>query len=158
MASAIPSAARNLLARGFTVGKAGLLLAGLLAARPIVTQAQQATPAAAPTLAAPDTLAAIHRLYAAKRKKLLPIVTGTVAADVVGIALIGATVDGGGYVDGRVIGQGLTGLLGLVVVGTEVLFYTSVYGKQREARAVAAFEAHQLPRHLRRQLKPRYFQ
>jgi hypothetical protein len=102
-------------------------------------------------------VAALHRLFAAKRRKLVPIVAGTIVADAAGIALIGATVDSGGYVDGRVIGQAFTGIVGLVVVGAELLFYTSTYGTKKEQRAVAAFEAHQLPRHLKRQLKARYF-
>jgi hypothetical protein len=103
-------------------------------------------------------VAALHWLFAAKRKKLLPIVAGTVAADVAGVAIIGATVEGGGFIDGRVVGQALTVIAGVAVVAAEVLFYSTAYGKKKEQRAVAAFEAHQLPRHLRRQLKARYFQ
>lgn len=142
-----------------------LLFAGLLlAAGPAAAQAPRvlASPntAGAPAIAtaAPDTVAALHRLFATKRKKLLPIVVGTLAADAAGIAVIGATVEPGGLIDGRVVGQVLTGMLGVVVIGTEVLFYGANYSKSKEQRAVAAFEAHQLPRHLKRQLKARYFQ
>jgi hypothetical protein len=106
---------------------------------------------------APDTVAALHHLFAAKRRKLLPIVGGTAAASAAGIALIGATVEGGGQHDGRVVGQGLVGILGVLTVGTEVLFYSTSYGMKAEQRAVAAFAARQLPRHLRRQLKAKYF-
>jgi hypothetical protein len=141
----------------------GLLLALLLLlASPTFAQgsaAALASPVAAPAVTAtPDTLAALHRLFAAKRKKLMPIVAGTLVADVAGVVIIGSTVDSGGYVDGRAIGQAFTVILGVVVVGAEVLFYTSAYGKTKEQRAVAAFEAHRLPRHLKRQLKARYFQ
>lgn len=135
-----------------------LLLTGLLSSGSPVAQAQQAAPTTSlAASAAPDTVAALHRLFAAKRKKLVPIVAGTLAADVAGIAIIGSTVESGGFVDGRVIGQALTGILGVVAVGAEVLFYATVYGKKKEARAVAAFEAHQLPCHLKRQLKAKYF-
>lgn len=136
-----------------------LLMAGLLAFTPGWLYAQQPQPAplASPP-AAPDTVAALHRLFAAKRKKLLPIVAGTVAADAAGVAIIGATVEGGGFIDGRIVGQVLTVGAGVAVVAAEVLFYTTVYSKRKEQRAIAAFEAHQLPRHLRRQLKAKYFQ
>jgi hypothetical protein len=134
-----------------------LLLSVLLAGSSLVAQAQVA-PVAQVAVAAPDTVAALHRLFAAKRKKLLPIVVGTVAADVAGVIIIGSTVDSGGFIDGRILGQALTGILGVVVVGTEVLFYTSIYSKKKEQRAVTAFEAHQLPRDLKRQLKAKYFQ
>ena len=142
-----------------------LLFVGLLlAAGPAAAQAPRVlaspdavgAPAVAP--AAPDTVAALHRLFAAKRKKLVPIVAGTLVADVAGIAVIGATVESGGLIDGRVVGQVLTGLLGVVAMTTEVLFYSANYGKKKEELAVAAFEAHQLPRHLKRQLKAKYFQ
>ena len=139
------------------------LMSLLLAGRPGLAQvspplAQPATFAAGPSAPAPDTVAALHRLYAAKRHKLLPIVAGTIAADAAGIAIVGATVQTGGLLDSRAIQQVLVGALGVLAVGTEVLFYTYGYGRKKEERAVAAFEAHQLPRHLRRQLKARYFQ
>jgi hypothetical protein len=128
------------------------------AAAILAAQAQQVAPAAPVAVAAPDTVAALHRLFAAKRKKLVPIVAGTLVADAAGIIIIGATVDGGGLIDGRVLGQAMTGILGVIAVGTEVLFYTSIYSKKKEQRAIDAFEAHQLPRHLKRQLKAKYFQ
>ena len=121
--------------------------------RPVIMPAPLAAPAVPP-----DTVAALHRLFAAKRRKLLPIVAGTAVASAAGIALIGATVEGGGQHDGRVAGQGLVGILGILTVGTEVLFYSTSYSKDKEQRAVAAFAAHQLPQHLRRQLKAKYFQ
>jgi peptidoglycan/LPS O-acetylase OafA/YrhL len=140
-----------------------LLVALLLASRPGFAQprrpaARPDTLAMEPATPAPDTVAALHRLFAAKRKKLLPIVAGTVAADALGIAVVGATVDSRGWVDSRALGQALVGVLGVVAVGTEVLFYTATYSRKKEQRAVAAYEAHQLPRHLKRQLKARYFQ
>ena len=138
-----------------------LLVALLLASGPAAAQALlPAAPlpaATGPTVSAPDTVAALHRLYAAKRRKLLPIVAGTVAADAIGIAVVGATVQNRGLLDGRDILQGLVGALGVIAVGTEVLFYTGSYGRKKEERAVAAYQAHQLPRHLKRQLKARYF-
>jgi len=137
-----------------------LLLALCSTAAPAQTFRPVTTPpplAAAPAVP-PDTVAALHRLFAAKRRKLLPVVAGTAAASAAGITLIGATVEGGGQHDGRVVGQGLVGVLGLLTVGTEVLFYSTSYGKDKEQRAVAAFAAHQLPHHLQRQLKAKYFQ
>jgi peptidoglycan/LPS O-acetylase OafA/YrhL len=136
-----------------------LLLASRLgSAQTLGSAARPDTLAMGPATPALDTVAALHRLFAAKRKKRLPIVAGTIAADALGIAVVGATVDSGGWVDDRALGQALVGVLGVIMVGTEVLFYTAAYSRKKEERAVAAYEAHQLPRHLKRQLKARYFQ
>ncbi|MGI4736445.1 MAG: hypothetical protein ACRYG7_14820 [Janthinobacterium lividum] len=133
-----------------------LLLSLLLASSPAGAQAiPSKTSVAAPV--APDTVAALHRLFAYKRKKLLPIVAGTVAADAVVLGVVSATVPSEGWIDSRAIGQALTVMLGGVVVVAEVLFYRA-YSPKKEQRAIADFEAHRLPRSIRRQLKGRYFE
>jgi hypothetical protein len=135
-----------------------LLIAGLLlAAGPATAQAAPVSTLAALPAAAPDTVAALHRLFVAKRKKLLPIVAGTVAADAVVLGVVSATTPNGGFIDERVVGQVLTVVVGGAVVLAEVLFYQQ-YSPKKEQRAIAAFEAHRLPRHLKRQLKGRYFE
>jgi peptidoglycan/LPS O-acetylase OafA/YrhL len=135
-----------------------LLLALLLLGSARIAQAQQVPPTPYTAAQAPDTVAALHRLFAAKRKKLLPIVAGTVAASTAGVVIVGSTVDSGGFIDDRAVGQALSVIVGVAAVSAEVLFYSIAYGKTKEQRAVAAFEAHQLPRHLKRQLKAKYFQ
>lgn len=143
-----------------------LLLLALLATCP-GAQAQlvpAATPtrlnpsvAPAPVAAAPDTAAALHRLFAAKRKKLLFVVLGTVAAELAGQAVIGATVHGGtGIINERDADHFLLALVAVPVVIAEGLFYAQ-YNRKHEQRAIDSFQAHRLPRHLARQLKARYF-
>jgi len=139
-----------------------LLLAFLLAAGPLLAQntpaiALPALLAAASPAGVPDTAAAIHRLFAAKRKKLLFILLGTVTAEVAGQAVIGATVHGGtGVINERDADHFLAALVAVPVVIAEGLFYAQ-YNRKHEQQALAEQQAHQLPKHLRRQLKARYF-
>ena len=140
-----------------------LLVALLLACRP--GGAQTPYPAARPdsvavarlAAPAPDTVAAIHRLFAAKQRKLAFILIGTAAAEVAGQVVVGTTVQGGGIIDSRAIDQFFVAVLAVPVAVAEVLFYTQ-YNEKHEARAQADFEAHRLPPSLKRRLKPRYFQ
>ncbi|WP_382315562.1 hypothetical protein [Hymenobacter bucti] len=104
---------------------------------------------AAPLAADTDTVAALHRLFASQRRKRSYVVG--VTAVVVGAGLIPDSSPG------AIISQRVAVLfLGIPVLGAELLYYNA-FSQKREQRAVAAFEAHQLPRALRRRLKARYF-
>jgi len=125
-----------------------LLLALLLAAGPAV--AQNPVAAAQPdslvaAQAAPDTAAAIHRLFAARRARSY-IITGLVV-------IPGAI---GLLVDGNSIG---TAVYPIVAAPYELanLICHRRYRKKAEARALLAFQAHQLSPKIRRKLKPKYF-
>ena len=134
-----------------------LLLAALgLANSPATTQAQALTAPAVtltqPVPAAPDTVAAIHRLFAHKRP--------------VRLAVLGANLGLGvaSYLDGihtnDPVGVGLTYIFIVpVFAGTTlgILLGSAQYSHRKEARALQAFEMHQLPERIRQRLKPRYF-
>lgn len=51
----------------------------------------------------------------------------------------------------------LYGLGAIAIIAVDFVF-GDAYSRKNEQRAIAAFEAHQLPRHLKRRLKARYFQ
>lgn len=121
-----------------------------------VARSDSLAPAVAAAPAVPDTVAALHRLFAAKRRKLAFILIGTATAELVGQTVVGTTVPGGGIIDDRAITQFAVALLTVPVVVAEVLFYAQ-YNQKHEARAVEDFQLHRLPRHLRRQLKAKYF-
>ena len=123
-----------------------LALGGRLAA------AQSGPPAVRPdSLAASpaDTAAALHRLFAAQRKKRGYVVGAT--GLLVGVGLIPSTPPG------AIISQRAAVLFwGIPAVGAELLYY-GAFSRRKEQRAVDAFRAHKLPPGLRRRLKARYF-
>jgi hypothetical protein len=114
--------------------------------------------------AVPDTAAAIHRLFAAKRKTCTYVMGGTALA--VGAGSLTAlsqpsrgTGGGGGFsagVDGRPIIATFIGVLGVPVLGAELLLLGG-WGHRKEQRAIDAFEKHQLSNNLKRKLTLRYF-
>ena len=137
-----------------------LLAVLLLAGGPAAAQTPRgATPpnslasplAAAP--AAPDTVAAIHRLFAARRERSVPFILG--AASVV---LTGGVMMGTARSDLRQsVGGFSTGLIGLIIM-TYGLATALDYNKKSEQQAVEDFQMHKVPRYLKRRLKPKYFQ
>lgn len=149
-----------------------LLLAGQAAFaqdRPPVSQPDSAV-AGAPAPAAPDTMAALHRLFAKRRRQqtfgALGIVAGTGAA----IGLIsafahssggggggayGITFSGSGNDDSNITSLGV-GILAIPVLAGELLYFDR-YNRKREREAGSAFEAHQLPKWLRHSLKSKFF-
>jgi hypothetical protein len=116
---------------------------------------------------APDTAAAIRRLFAAKRKRCGYLVGGTVVttAVVAGILLSAPqpTPSGGGF--GILVGGGLDSnainAAGVCLVGVPVLMAELLlcggWGRKNEQRAINAYEAHQLPSSVKRRLKAKYF-
>ena len=102
--------------------------------------------------AATDTAAALHRLFAAKRRLRTVLVGGTVVAYLVAVNT------GGNY--GTYNGEFVRTILytppALAVVLGEVLFYGR-YSRYRETRALSEWEQHRLAPETRRHLRPRYF-
>ncbi|MFD1466959.1 hypothetical protein ACFQ48_01885 [Hymenobacter caeli] len=148
-----------------------LLLANGVAfaqARPPVSRPDSVA-TGAPAPAAPDTLAALHRLFATRRQRRNYVAGGTALVAVGGL-VIGSSgarpsgsggggsygIGGGAGLDGMAIGTFFTGVVGALALGGELIYYVQ-YSEKNERRAVAAFEAHRLPRGLRRELKPKFF-
>jgi len=128
----------------------GLLLAsGPAAAQTPLVPSHAGQPAAAP--ASPDTLAAIHRLFAGRRQRRNLIAAGAAGAALVGTAATPPDrfLSTGDYAK-------LYGLGAAVIIIADFLFGDD-YSRKNEQRAVASFEAHQLAKPLKRKLKARYF-
>jgi hypothetical protein len=131
---------------------AGLLLASASAAAqtPLVPSLTSQPPAMqAP--AAPDTLAAIHSLFAGRRQRRNLIAVGAAGAALVGTAVTPTNrfLSTGDYA--KVYGLGAAAIIIVDFV------FGDTYSRKNEQRAVASFEAHQLPQPLKRKLKGRYF-
>ena len=137
-----------------------LLLVLLLSGRAVFAQAAPRptplTDSVALAAPAPDTLAAIHRLFAAKRKKNKPFVAGAVGVAAVGGVLLGTAPSNLDGIGQAVLGAGLIALVSLPVLTLEALTALD-YNKKSEREAVEAFQAHKVPRYLKRKLKPQYF-
>ncbi|MGI4866630.1 MAG: hypothetical protein ACRYFZ_22100 [Janthinobacterium lividum] len=132
-----------------------LFFALLVAIGPAVAQAP---PAARPdslsaTHAAPDTVAAIHRLFVAKRRQRNLIAGGIVVAALVGVA---ASPTGAHELFSTGDYAKLYGLAAAAAVGVDFAF-SSEFSQRNEQYALEDFRAHQLSKHLRRKLRPRYF-
>ena len=139
-------------------------LAILLAVQtPIAAQVSPSGPPTAAPAPAADTVAAIHRLFAAKRKVCTFVAGGTAlvsgAAAMTALNQPAPNVGGGSFggpIDGRPIMATFIGVVGAGVVGLELLTFGG-WGQRRESRTVAAFQQHQLPQRISRRLKPVYF-
>lgn len=143
------------------------LLSVLLLATSLSATAQTSLVASPPTTPQPrtaaDTAAAIHRLFAAKRKVCTLLVSGTAVAAATGAAVALSQPDPshssggfGGGIDGRPIMATLIMVASLPVIGVELLTCGG-WGHRAEQKALAAAQAHQLPRRLKRTLQPKYF-
>ncbi|AMJ65247.1 hypothetical protein [Hymenobacter sp. PAMC 26628] len=130
-----------------------LLLAGSTAfaqARPPVSRPDSAV-AGALAPAAPDTLAAIHKLFATRRRQQTFGALGIVAAAVAGIAIEQLSSD----TDKNLNALG-TGVLAVPVLAVE-LFAFDAFNRKHERQAANDFKAHKPDKWLRRKLKSRFF-
>ncbi|MGI4883803.1 MAG: hypothetical protein ACRYFR_02460 [Janthinobacterium lividum] len=134
--------------------------------RPPVSRPDSAV-AGALAPAAPDTVAALHRLFVARRRQRTYVAGGTALATVGGMAVIGSlpassgssgygSIGTGAGFDGAAAGTFLTGVVGALALGGVLIYYVQ-YSEKNERRAVADFEAHRLPQGLKRELKPKFF-
>ena len=144
--------------------KAFILLFALLASGSAAGQAPRPparsdslTAPLATSLAAPDTVAAIHRLFVAKRKKNSRFFAGTL-----GVTAIGGVVTGTAPSSWDGLGQAVLGVAIIALVSLPALTVEAItaldYNKKSERQAVEDFQAHKVPRYLKRKLKPKYFQ
>ncbi|QKG57034.1 hypothetical protein GKZ68_10580 [Hymenobacter sp. BRD128] len=132
-----------------------LLLATLQVAAQVSSRAARPDSLTAPlaaTPAAPDTMAAIHRLFVHKRRLCLVVLGANLG---LGTA---------SYLDGihsnDPVGVGLTYILVAPIFAATtlgILLGSAQYSHRREVRVLRAFEVHQLPQRIKAQLKPRYF-
>jgi len=147
-----------------------LLLAALgLASLTATTQAQVLAPPLAPAplaLAVPDTAAALHRLFVAKRR-LQGYVVGGTAVVAVGtfIGLASSRPEPGPsnpnfavYSGGNAPDLVVNAILTLPTILVAAVAFGG-WGHRQEQRALTNWQQqHQLPRQIRRKLRPRYFQ
>ncbi len=134
-----------------------LLLAGqavFAQDRPPVSQPDSAV-AGVPAPAAPDTVAALHRLFADRRRRRNFIVGYTGVVTLGAIVASGAETSNSSIVPPAAVAT-IFGILGGVAVAGELAFF-SKYSRQKEQRTVDDFQAHRLDWGLRRKLKPRHF-
>ena len=112
----------------------------------------------APALAGPgaptDTVAALHRLFAERRRRRNVIVGVTGGLTLAAVVSIASDNHGSGDFAGVI--AVFYGILGGVVATSELFFFKK-YSTKNEQRAVDSFQAHRLPDELRRKLKPQYF-
>jgi hypothetical protein len=108
---------------------------------PVVAQPDSAVAAQAP----PDTAAAIHRLFAARRARSY-IITGL-------LVVPGAL---GFLVDGNSIGAAVYPIAAAPYEVANLICYRR-YRRKAEERALVAFQAQRLSPKIRRKLKPKYF-
>ena len=146
---------------------AGLLLAeGSAAAQTASVPGSASVQVAAPAPAAPDTLAAIHRLFAAKRRRGNFIVGGTLAAALgtAGVVVANRPTEssssngsGFGVMSPNNLDLAMVGIVTALVVQTEALLLGGWGAKYEQRVATAWQQQHQLPRAVKRRLKARYF-
>jgi hypothetical protein len=136
---------------------------------PVLLLAACLSATAQPNLAAPqprtaaDTVAAVQRLFMAKRKACNLLVGSTAvvagAGALVALSQPAPPRSGGGFdagIDGRPIMATLIMVGSLPIIGIELLTCGG-WGRRAEQRALAAAQAHRLPSALQRKLKPAYF-
>jgi hypothetical protein len=145
-----------------------LLLALLLAAQILSVATRPDSLVAAQ--AAPDTAAAIRRLFVAKRHVFRYVALGTLAAAITAIVVVTTAPatesrsGGGGYGFGLgnsgdnrgAVAFGI-GLVSVPVLLVETLFCAG-WSSKKERRALEAWQRHQLSTFYHRKLKPKYFQ
>jgi hypothetical protein len=150
-----------------------LLLVLLLAVKSAVAQNALAVPHpdSLPTAqAAPDTAAAIHWLFAAKRRRQVTVGVATMGAAVGVLAIVSLSTQqsgrsgGSGYgslLSGPIIDEQALAALAVGVITVPVMLGELVlfggWSKKKEKRVIEDWEQHRLARFFKRRLKPKYF-
>jgi len=129
------------------------------------------TAAAQLAVSAPDTAAAIHRLFAAKRKRQVIITVATLGAAVgAGAVVLSSNQQtggggGGGYgiltssgplLDNRATGVLAIGVLMLPVALVEAVLFGG-WSEKQEQQTLTGWQQRTESRFLKRRLKPKYF-
>ena len=136
-----------------------LLLALLLAAGPAVAQnpVVAARPDSLPaTQAAPDTAAAIHRLFAAKRHQSAAVISATVGTGLLCLLLAENTRHSYTIDTTPIVATGIS-LFSIPTTAIEIGYYRQ-FTRRKEQQALVAFQEHKLPERIRRRLRPEYFE
>jgi hypothetical protein len=149
-----------------------LLIVLLLVSIPSAAQDSTAAhPDSLPTAqTAPDTAAAIHRLFAAKRRRQVTVGVATVGAAVGALAIVSLSTQqsgrsgGSGYgslLSGPIIDEQALAALAVGVITVPVMLGELVlfggWSKKKEKRVLEDWEQHRLARFFKRRLKPKYF-
>lgn len=135
-----------------------LFVALLLAGSSLAAHAQPAaTPLVAtpPSASTPDTVAAIHRLFVAKRHQSALVISSTVGVGLLSLVVAENTRHSYTIDATPVIATGIS-LLSIPATFVEIVHYQQ-FTRRKEQRAIAAFEAHKLPEKIRLRLQPTYF-
>ncbi|TFZ67686.1 hypothetical protein E4631_06830 [Hymenobacter sp. UV11] len=120
----------------------------------LIAQAQQVPPTLYTASVAPDTVAALHRLFAAKRKRKLFVIAVTIVAGGAGLAISG-NLSGEGIASPRAMAQGLIPIISIPVIGEQGIVYTLSHKK--EAQVIELWRVHRLPERIKAELTPDYF-
>lgn len=148
-----------------------LLLVLLLAVKSAVAQNILVVPqpdSLPTTQAAPDT-AAIHRLFAAKRRRQVTVGVATMGVAIGALTIVSASNQqtsknrgsGTGLLSGPIFDEQTFAALAVgaitvpVMLGELVLF--GGWSKKKEQRVIEDLEQHRLARYFKRRLKPKYF-
>ena len=134
-----------------------LFVALLLATNPAVAQGSLTTAqldTLVATQAAPDTAAAIHRLFVAKRRVIRYAASGTLLAAVAAIIVV--TNAEAGFIDTRGVAASGIGLIGGAALLGETLSYID-WSRKKERLALEAWQQHRLSAFYHRKLKAKYF-
>ncbi|TFZ67685.1 hypothetical protein E4631_06825 [Hymenobacter sp. UV11] len=108
-------------------------------------------------LAAPDTVAALHRLFAAKRKRNSHFFIGTLGVAALGGVVVGTAPSTWAGLDQAVLGIAIIAFVSLPAIVAETVIALD-YNKKSEQQAIESFQARKLPRYLKRKMKAKYFQ
>ncbi len=108
---------------------------------------------ATPAQPAADTVAAIHKLFAKRRRQQTLGALGIVVGTAVAVTAVGSTRSASNTAYLSAVG---IGFLAIPVLVVELLHFDR-YNRKRERQAVSAFGTHHLPKWLRRELKPKFF-
>jgi hypothetical protein len=149
-----------------------LFLALLLAAGPAGAQTSlmMTRPDSLPVAqAAPDTAAAIHRLFAAKRRRQVVVGVATMGAAIGTLAIVslsnqqpsrssgsGSSLLSGPLFDDQTVAALAVGVITVPVTLGELLLFGG-WGKKKEQRVITDWEQRRLTRFFKRRLKPKYF-
>ncbi|RZK25492.1 MAG: hypothetical protein EOO63_15965 [Hymenobacter sp.] len=140
---------RYLLYFLFLLGAAGSAVAQNA---PVTTQSDSLSVAQA----APDTAAAIHRLFAAKRHQSAFVISATVGTGLLSLLLAENTRHTYTIDATPIVATGVS-LLSIPATAVEIAYYQQ-FTRRKERRALMACKAHKLPARIKHHLRPVYFE
>ena len=100
----------------------------------------------------PDTAAAIHRLFVAKRHQSAAVISVTVATGLLGLLLAENTRHTNTIDATPIVATGVS-LLSIPATAVEIAYYQQ-FTHRKERLALTAFKEHKLPERIKRHLRP----